>query len=57
MQFTIKTQEISKPFSLRIIPISSQDEGLSRYAPIEVLGCHYRASCQGDTELAVFGQQ
>ena len=25
MQFTIKTQEISKPFSLRPIPSSSQD--------------------------------
>jgi hypothetical protein len=41
MQFTIKTQEISKSFSLRPIPSSSQDQGLlSRYAPIEVLGGH-----------------
>jgi hypothetical protein len=41
MQLTIKTQEISKAFSLRPITSSSQDQGLlSRYAAIEVLGCH-----------------
>jgi hypothetical protein len=42
MQFTIKTQEISKAFSLRPTTSSRQDQGfLSRYAPIKVLGCHY----------------
>jgi hypothetical protein len=40
VQFTIKTQEISKSFSLRPITSSSQNQSLlSRNAPIEVLGC------------------
>ena len=47
MQFTIKTQEIFKSFSLRPIPSSSQDQSLlSRNASIEVLGCHVLYRCR-----------